>query len=74
MKRILISIMALVALCFTATAVEFRPTMSVSLCSLQGVSMEGRLDVEGSSGVDMSGMGVSFDFIANAQVGFKLYF
>lgn len=59
-------------------AVEFRPTnkfaMSVSLCSLQGVSMEGRLDVEGSSGVDMSGMGVSFDFIANAQVGFKLYF
>ena len=59
-------------------AVEFRPTkkfaMSVSLCSLQGVSMEGRLDVEDSSGVDMSGMGVSFDFIANAQVGFKLYF
>ena len=38
------------------------------------VPMEGRLDVEGSSGVDMSGMGVSFDFIANAQVGFKLYF
>ena len=59
-------------------AVEFRPTnkfaMSVSLCSLQGVSMEGRLDVEAGSGVDMSGMGVSFDFIANAQVCFKLYF
>ena len=59
-------------------AVEFRPTrkfaMTVSLCSLQGVATEGKLDIKGTSGVDMSGMGVSFDFIANAQVGFKLYF
>ena len=60
-------------------AVEFRPTkkfaMSVSLCSLQGAAMEGiynRDDLDRP--IDMSGMNVSFDLLANAQVGFKLYF
>ena len=59
-------------------AVEFRPTkkfaMSVSLCSLQGVAMEGKYDFAGGNGINMSGMGVRFDLISNAQVGFKLYF
>lgn len=59
-------------------AVEFRPTkkfaMSVSLCSLQAVAMEGKYDFAGGNDINMSGMGVTFDLIANAQVGFKLYF
>ena len=59
-------------------AVEFRPTkkfaMSVSLCSLQCVAMEGKYDFAGGNGINMSGMGVRFDLISNAQVGFKLYF
>lgn len=59
-------------------AVELRPTkkfaMSVSLCSLQGVAMEGKYDFEGGNNINMSGMGLTFDLIANAQVGFKLYF
>lgn len=59
-------------------AVEFRPTkrfaMSVSLCSLQGAAMEGTYDYEHGHNIDMSGMNVTFDLLANAQVGFKLYF
>ena len=59
-------------------AVEFRPAkkfaMSVSLCSLQGVAMEGQYDFEGGNDINMSGMSLAFDLIANAQVGFKLYF
>lgn len=59
-------------------AVEFRPTkrfaMSVSLCSLQGAAMEGTYDYEHGHNIEMSGMNVTFDLLANAQVGFKLYF
>ena len=60
-------------------AVEFRPTkkfaMSVSLCSLQGAAMEGTYNHDDlDRPIDMSGMNVSFDLLANAQVGFKLYF
>ena len=60
-------------------AVEFRPTkkfaMSVSLCSLQGAAMEGTYNHDYlDRPIDMSGMNVSFDLLANAQVGFKLYF
>ena len=59
-------------------AVEFRPTkkfaMSVSLCSLHGVAMEGKYDFEGGNDINMSGMSLTFDLIANAQIGFKLYF
>ena len=40
-------------------AVEFRPTkkfaMSVSLCSLQGVAMDGKYDFEGGNNINMSG-------------------
>ena len=60
-------------------AVEFRPTkkfaMSVSLCSLQGAAMEGTYNHDDlDRPIDMSGMNVTFDLLANAQVGFKLYF
>ena len=60
-------------------AVEFRPTkkfaMSVSLCSLQGAAMEGTYNHDDlNRPIDMSGMNVTFDLLANAQVGFKLYF
>lgn len=54
-------------------AVEFRPTkkfaMSVSLCSLQYVFLTG--DIEQ---VKVDTGAFSFDLLANAQVGFKLYF
>ena len=59
-------------------AVEFRPTkrfaMSVSLCSLQAAAMDGTYDFEHGHNIDMSAMNVTFDLLANAQVGFKLYF
>ena len=60
-------------------AVEFRPTkkfaMSVSLCSLQGAAMEGTYNHDDlHRPINMSGMNVTFDLLANAQVGFKLYF
>lgn len=52
---------------------EFRPTekfaMSVSLCSLQYVFLTGDI---GQIKVDTGAF--SFDLLANAQVGFKLYF
>lgn len=62
-------------------AVEFRPTekfaMSVSLCSLQYAFLSDS-NTEEAFGqkitTKVSGSAFSFDLLANAQVGFKLYF
>lgn len=55
-------------------AVEFRPSdrfaMSVSLCSLQGLAINGKYN----DNVDISAKGYSLDLIADAQIGFRLYF
>lgn len=56
-------------------AVEFRPTerfaMSVSLCSLQFATMSGEFLFDM---LKLKGNNLSFNLLANAQVGFKLYF
>ena len=62
-------------------AVEFRPTekfaMSVSLCSLQYTFLSDS-NTEEAFGqkitTKVSGSSFNFDLLANAQVGFKLYF
>lgn len=59
-------------------AVEFRPTqrfaMSVSLCSLQYVYLAGNIDLMQSAGVKIDQNTLAFNLLANAEVGFKVYF
>jgi hypothetical protein len=59
-------------------AVEFRPTqrfaMSVSLCSLQYVYLAGNVDLMQGAGVKIDQNTLTFNLLANAEVGFKLYF
>ena len=54
-------------------ALEFRPvkrfSMNVSLCSIQGAALKG-----GMTGKKLSILGMTFDLIANAQVGLKFWF
>lgn len=59
-------------------AVEFRPTqrfaMSVSLCSLQYLYLAGNVDIIQNTSVKIDQNALAFNLLANAQVGFKLYF
>lgn len=59
-------------------AVEFRPAkrfaMTVSLASLQFVYLSGKLDAGEQLSTTVDTSGVAFSLLANAQVGFKLYF
>lgn len=59
-------------------AVEFRPTkrfaMNISLASLQYVYLMGKIDTGDLLDATIDINGFSFDLLANAQIGFKLYF
>lgn len=59
-------------------AVEFRPAkrfaMTVSLASLQFVYLTGKLNAGEQLSTTVDTSGIAFSLLANAQVGFKLYF
>ena len=59
-------------------AVEFRPikrfAMNISLASLPYVYLMGKIDTGDLLDATIDVNGFSFDLLANAQIGFKLYF